>query len=214
MRGVRGAAVTAVWLVAFVAWSVVLFSTCGPASQDQGHPVADSVAFIAKIEQVELPPDTVSSEVLDAVIRRLKHEEGFRRFQYNDSRDNPTIGYGTLLPLRPHELAHLGNRDLVREGIMEAEADWLLRGRLRGNANAFVRRWSPYHAQPFAVQVVLVDGSYQLGAAGLYRLENMLGFLAVGNYEAAAENVLETAWARETPARAEAAAAAFRAVSY
>ena len=198
MTHVKLTAFCAVWLLAAGLFVLALRDSAGTTGPGlELPPVA------------EVPPD-----VLDVVVSRLKTEEGFRSHQYNDSEGNPTIGYGTLLPLLPHEIEHLGDdRDLARVGITAAEAEWFLRGRLERNAKGFIDRWPPYESQPFAVQVVLIDATYQLGAEGLLRLDDMLGFLAAGDYAAAAEDVLQTLWAEQTPARADSAAAVFRRVA-
>ena len=170
---------------------------------------------------LELPPpmavaDTVDplDAVLDAVTERLKVEEGFRSTTYLDNLGNETIGYGTLLPLTDAERASLGDdRDLASAGITETEGESFLRGRLRADAEEFIGLWPPYGGQPFEVRVELVDAAYQLGAHGLRQFHAMLGFLAAGDYEAAADDVLQTLWAEQTPARTDSAAAVFRRVA-
>ena len=161
---------------------------------------------------LELPPIvTQAPDPVDAVVPRLKREEGLSRVPYYDSLGFLTICYGIRLPLTVAELEHVGaDRDLSL-GLTETECDWLLRGRVRTNADDFVSRWPPYGDQPFGVQVALVDLAYELGPAGLARFDAMLGFLEARNYEAAARDVLGTLLDREAPVRAEAAAAAFRA---
>ena len=152
--------------------------------------------------------------MIEAVVARLKVEEGFRATTYRDSLGKETVGYGTLLPLTDEERASLGDdRDLALVGVTEPEGEGFLRGRLRTEAEGFIGLWPPYHSQPFAVRVELIDASYQLGATGLRGLHDMLGFLEAGEYEAAAEDVLGTLWAEQTPARADSAAAVFRRVA-
>ena len=167
---------------------------------------------------LELSPDSLMTvpytlDPVEAVVTRLEAEEGLRLIPYDDSLGFPTICYGTKLPLTPSEREYIGvDRDLAG-GLTEAECGWLLRGRLQQEAGRFIAMWPPFHAQPFAVQVELVDASYQLGARGLRLFDAMLGFLEAGEYELAADDVLGTLWAEQTPARAEAAAAVFRSVS-
>ena len=167
---------------------------------------------------LELPPDSTVMAIPDtltpveAVVERLKAAEGLRLTPYDDSLGNSTICYGTKLPLTAAERAYIGvDRDLA-DGLTEPECDWLLRGRVQPNADDFIGRWPPYAEQPYAVQVELVDAAYQLGGAGLASFHDMLGFLQAGDYESAAQDVLRTLWGRQTPARAETAAAAFRSV--
>ena len=117
------------------------------------------------------------------MVSRLKVQEGLRLRPYADSKGFPTICYGTRLPLTVAERVHVGvDRDL-RDGLTEPECEWLLRGRVRINADAFTGRWRPYELQPFDVQVVLIDAAYQLGPTGLLAFETMLFVLSVGDYD-------------------------------
>ena len=170
-----------------------------------------SIAMPQQIGGLALPPIvTQAPDPVDVVVPRLKREEGISRTPYYDSLGFLTICYGARLPLTVAELDHIGaDRDLSL-GLTETECDWLLRGRVRTNANDFIGRWPPYADQPFGVQVALVDLAYELGPAGLARFDAMLGFLEARDYEAAARDVLGTLLDRQAPARAEAAAAACR----
>jgi lysozyme len=49
----------------------------------------------------------------------------------------------------------------------------------------------------------LVEMCYQLGPAGCRRFERMLRALADADYERAADEMLDSRWAEQTPARAE-----------
>jgi lysozyme len=45
--------------------------------------------------------------------------------------------------------------------------------------------------------------SFQMGTAGLLGFQNTLQAIRSGNYEAAASGMMASAWARQTPARAQ-----------
>jgi lysozyme len=45
--------------------------------------------------------------------------------------------------------------------------------------------------------------SFQLGVDGLLGFKNTLKLVEQGNYESAAENMLKSLWAKQTPARAK-----------
>ena len=133
---------------------------------------------------------------LDLVAARLRTEEGFRAHAYQDTRGRLTIGYGTNLS----------------EGLTESEGGYLLEERLRSRLATFRQLWPEYGDMPLEVRVELADMAYQLGPGKLFGFGKMLGHLERGEWAAAADEALASAWYRETPARAETAAAIFRAL--
>ena len=158
---------------------------------------------------VAVPSDTIPSPI-DVVVERLKGEEGYRQFEYLDSRRVRTVGYGTNLAigLTDAERAYLepdgGERDFVRIGVTEPEAEWLLRGRVITNGDLFRAAWPAYEDQPFRAQVTLLDMSYQLGVAGLLEFGAFLGLMEAGDYVGAViEDAMGTLWASQTSDRAQ-----------
>ena len=74
----------------------------------------------------------------------------------------------------------------------------------------FQRRWPPYADQPLTVRVALADMAYELGDTGLAAFHTMLRLLEQGDYTAAADDALQTLWAREVPNRARRVTDLFR----
>ena len=133
-------------------------------------------------------------DVVKIVAGSLEQQEGFKAFPYHDTRGVPTIGYGTSLA----------------NGITEAEGALLLRERLGAARDQLAASWPPYRAMPADVRAALLDMAYQLGVHGVLEFRVMLEALDAGDYQAAAHAALNSAWARETPARAESVAQVFR----
>ena len=133
--------------------------------------------------------------VIAAVMTRLMQEEGFRAHAYRDSAGVLTIGYGTNLA----------------QGITEPQGACLERVAATADLQTFATLWPPYGAMPRPVQVELADMAYQLGPVRAHGFEKMLEHLAAGEWDAAADEALASKWNDETPARAERAAAVFRA---
>jgi lysozyme len=52
-------------------------------------------------------------------------------------------------------------------------------------------------------QAVLIDMSYQLGVTGVLRFTKMWSAIAAGHFKTAAAEMLDSLWARQTPARAK-----------
>ena len=170
------------------------------------------------IDVIELPPVVVQDPIMaqepnpiDIVVERLKLEEGLRLESYRDSGGVLTIGYGFNLevPMDAVERGYLDGHDPA-DGVTQEQAEWLLRHRAERAAEAFQRRWPPYADQPLIVRVALADMAYELGDTGLAGFHTMLRLLDQGDYDAAADDALQTLWAREVPNRARRVTDLFR----
>jgi lysozyme len=151
---------------------------------------------------VSAPPPPAASP-LAALLAR---EEGLRLAVYDDATGKP------LLPgmrLVGHPTIGIG-RCLDRKGISRAEALALLE-----NDTAEVRAqvaaalpWSAALGE--ARRMVLEAMAFQMGIAGLLKFRLTLAAIERGDFAAAAEGMLASAWARQTPARAARMAALLR----
>lgn len=124
--------------------------------------------------------------------RQLKGDEAVRANVYQDSLGLWTIGVGRLVDasktgggLRPEEITLLLNNDI------DDRIDQL------------TRRLSWFQDLDSARQGVLVNMAFQLGVNGLLGFVNTLKLVGQGDYSAAADNMLLSRWASQTPARAE-----------
>ena len=115
----------------------------------------------------------------------IKEAEGFRGQSYTDTAGNPTIGYGTKLPLT------------------KAEGELLLRHRLGGDLQCFIHGWSPWKAASMAEKAALVDAVYALGCAGLLGFHDALTALASGDTAAGAAGLRDSVWYKEEPHRVD-----------
>lgn len=116
----------------------------------------------------------------------IECDEGLSLVVYNDSLGNPTIGYG---------------RCLSKEGITITEAKYLL-----SNDCLFVSDWLDDNYSWFVNltserQIALGNMCYNLGPAGLSKFTHMIAALAKGDYETASSEILNSAAAKELPAR-------------
>ncbi len=124
----------------------------------------------------------------DELIEEIKREEGFMPVVYMDSKGKKTIGYGTLL----------------EDGISQAEAEMLLRHRLGLMAGELERSSVGVvfaGLKPGAKRAVL-NMAYNMGVPSLLGFRKMWAALANGDYARAAEEALDSDYARELPARA------------
>ena len=136
--------------------------------------------------------DTPDAPAYAALVETVAAEEGFRGRPYDDTRGHATIGYGTLLPL---------SRD---------EARALLASRLAANGRELAHIWPPFADVPEAGQAALVDLAYVVGPHGALGFHRMLDALAAGQFARAADEVLDSRFAHEDPARAKRIAEALR----
>jgi len=122
------------------------------------------------------------------LLESIKKHEGFVEHVYDDSLDIPTIGYGFAI------------KDLVLdEDIAE---DILMRKleRLKRNANS---RFKWLEDMPVVVQEVILNMCYQLGVTGVSKFRKAISALQEGEWHEAADEMLDSLWARQTPNRAE-----------
>lgn len=122
----------------------------------------------------------------------LALEEGFRDKPYYCTEGFPTIGYGRVIgkvgdPLPNITVTEPDERKLLIERIERTER--AISGILEGHNEA--RR------------AVLVSMAYQLGVNGLLKFNRFLAAMKGKNYDLAHDEMLDSKWARQTPARAK-----------
>ena len=122
---------------------------------------------------------------LDRVIDSLKQEEGFDGMPYEDTLGIPTIGYGTKLPLT------------------EEEAELLLKHRLDKKILEISEKEPFFLDLPQKAQEVIANMAYQLGVGGVLKFKKMWAALKKGDYQKAADEMLDSKWAKQTPNRAK-----------
>lgn len=121
---------------------------------------------------------------------QLEQEEGRRRSAYQDHLGFWTIGVGRLIDARKGG------------GLREEEIDLLLANDIEA------KRAEVFAALPWARsldaarQAVVVGMAFQMGTGGLLGFRNTLDAVARGDYDAAARGMLQSLWAKQTPARA------------
>jgi lysozyme len=128
----------------------------------------------------------------------LEREEGLRLAVYDDATGKPLLPGMTVVG---HPTIGIG-RCLDRKGITEAEARVLLENDL-AEVRAQVAQALPWSTRlSEARQVVLQAMAFQMGISGLLGFKGTLAAIQRGDYTAAAQGMLNSLWARQTPARA------------
>ncbi len=139
---------------------------------------------------------------------RLLQHEGLRLTVYDDFNGrpivagsrvigNPTIGIGTLI--------------CAPGGITEAEARMLLSNRVQIAQNAAMSLVGVEFAAAEPVRFdVLTEMAFQMGGDGLGKFTNTLKAVRERRWSDAADGMLASLWARQTPSRAKALAEVMR----
>jgi lysozyme len=122
-------------------------------------------------------------------IAQLKVDEGFRRFMYLCPAGYPTIGFGTRI-------------DQGGEGVSESAAGQMLQEAVISRAIELLRLpW--YRELDDARKAVVLNMSYQLGLHGVLKFKRMIAALEGKDFGRAADEMLESSWATQTPTRAK-----------
>lgn len=122
---------------------------------------------------------------------RLMIEEGVIPHAYPDSHGYLTIGVGRLIDKRKGG------------GLSRDEIQYLLNNDMREKEKAVLYN-IPWAANLDEARFcVLVMMAFQLGIDGLLKFKNTLAKTKAGDYAGAADSMLKSLWAKQTPARAK-----------
>ena len=127
----------------------------------------------------------VSLELLSSI---RKHE-GFRSKCYSDTLGFDTIGYGFAI------------KDLVLD---EDIANIILQRKLEALIRSIEFKFSWYADLPNAVKDVVIEMCYQIGITGFSKFRKTIKHLENEEWELAADEMLDSKWAVQTPNRAKA----------
>ena len=130
--------------------------------------------------------------MIEQLTAQLRRDEGTKAAAYNDSLGFLTIGVGRLIDSRK-----------PGSGLRPDEIDYLLRNDINDRTQALTKALPWFSALDDARRGVLINMAFQLGTAGLLGFKSTLALAAAGKYAEAAEQMLKSKWAAQTPARAK-----------
>jgi len=128
-----------------------------------------------------------------AEIDSICEEEGFRRYIYQDSLGNETIGHGLTW-------------------LSEYESRMIVSHRMPELVNKMIEAHLILNDRPVEVTMITVHMSYQLGLAGVGAFRKMWAAITAEDYEAAADEMLDSKWHKQTPSRVQRLSDRMRAV--
>lgn len=132
---------------------------------------------------------------VEMLVGELKRDEGMRLKPYHDTVGKLTIGIG---------------RNLDDNGISEDEARFLLTNDIASVCNDLDRTLPWWRDLSPNRQRAIVNMGFNLGLPRLRQFRMMLAALEAGDWEAAAEEALNSAWAKQVGDRARRIATMFR----
>ena len=122
-----------------------------------------------------------------ALIDEIKKHEGFRSTVYKCSEGFDTIGYGFAI------------KDLILD---KAIAEMILDRKLKALTENINNKFDWFNESPQKVQDVVSNMCYQIGLSGFSKFKKTIYYLETEQYEEAADEMLDSLWARQTPNRA------------
>ena len=126
------------------------------------------------------------------LIRQLRGDEGFVRHAYQDHLGYWTIGVGRLIDARK-----------PGSGLRDIEIDFLLNNDVDDRISTLLKVLPWFQDLDDARQGVLVNMAFQMGIQGLLGFTNTLKCVKEGRYKDAANGMLNSKWASQTPNRAK-----------
>ena len=130
------------------------------------------------------------------LLDQLKIDEGFESKPYQDSLGVWTVGYG---------------RNLDDVGISESEAAQMLRHDMQVAIDECAAAMVFWPDLNDTRQEVLANMMFNMGRGRFLGFKKMLAALAVAEYDTAADEMLDSRWARQVKSRAKRLAAQMRA---
>ena len=126
-------------------------------------------------------------QMIDGLIDRLKISEGFRDRVYKDTLGIDTIGFGFAI------------KDLV---LSEEISEIILKEKVEALIVRIKNKFDWFDEMPPEIQSVCVEVSYQLGLYGFSKFKKTLAHLKEKEFKHAADEMLDSLWAKQTPNRA------------
>lgn len=130
--------------------------------------------------------------MINKLTEQLRRDEGTMATAYKDHLGFITIGVGRLIDSRK-----------PGAGLRPDEIDYLLRNDINDRVAALQKALPWFVKLDQARQGALINMAFQMGTAGLLAFRQTLGLVRDGKYAEAADQMLESKWAEQTPGRAK-----------
>ena len=121
------------------------------------------------------------------IINSIKAHEGYEPMVYQCTEGHDTIGVGFKVD------------DLF---LSEKVCDLILEEKLNELIPQIERKLSWFRYAQDEVKLVIVNMCYQMGLSGVLKFKRALAAMEIKNWEMAADEMLDSLWARQTSRRA------------
>ena len=125
---------------------------------------------------------------------RIKEHEGFRDTVYYDHLGNATVGWGHLVTSEDNFTSGVTYPEEVLEQVFEKDF-----AKAKEGADSLCKD-IPIN---YIARGVLIEMCFQLGVTGVSKFRNMFEALKIPDYNKASEEMLDSKWHEQTPARAK-----------
>ena len=125
---------------------------------------------------------------------RIKEHEGFRDTVYYDHLGNATVGWGHLVTSEDNFTSGVTYPEEVLEQVFEKDF-----AKAKEGADSLCKDL-PIN---YIARGVLIEMCFQLGVNGVSKFRNMFEALKIPDYNKASEEMLDSKWYEQTPARAK-----------
>ena len=122
------------------------------------------------------------------ILKNIKKHEGFRATVYKCTEGYDTIGYGFAI------------KDLE---LTEEIAEDILIRKLSKLRLRLCKTFDWFLDTPEAVQEVVMNMCYQMGLSAFSKFKKTIYYLETEQYEEAADEMLDSLWHKQTPARSQ-----------
>ena len=138
---------------------------------------------------------------MEDVKQRIKEHEGFRDTVYSDSLGFATIGYGHLVLPTDNFVVGIAYAKEQLEEVFDKDFQIALT-----SANELLEGLDVNHI----VRGVIIEMCFQLGKPRVMKFKKMWAALRNNDFEEAANQMIDSAWHKQTTSRCESLAATMR----
>ena len=122
------------------------------------------------------------------LIKQIKQHEGFSSTVYQCTEGYDTIGYGFAV------------KDLY---LSKEICNKILKQKISELKLKISQKFDWFKDSPDQVQEVVINMCYQLGVTGVSKFRKAISAMQEGEWSEAADEMLDSLWARQTPNRAK-----------
>lgn len=148
---------------------------------------------------------------MDQIVAILNFEEGYREQPYIDTQGFPTVAGGIRIGPKGASLSNY--TFTVPRSVGDAWKLVLITQKLAQIKTVAVISAALGQCNDARTDI-LISMAYQMGVNGLSGFTTTLGLITQQNYSAAADNMLKSLWAKQTPGRAQRHAEVMRTGTY